>query len=100
MYRFRQYFLFLHVMVSKKTEVMAVEKILSRIGLGLLLLLIISIGVCFYIGQFNYAYSLMILLLFVFGGMGAIYKLKNDEYMYDGPGSGRSAREEYEQYTR
>ncbi|MBY0010294.1 hypothetical protein [Paenibacillus typhae] len=77
------------------------KKILSRIGLGLLVLLIVSIGVCFYIGEFNYAYSLMILLLFVFGGMGAIYKLKNDEYMFNGhTSSGRSGRDEYEEYTR
>ncbi|WP_157643541.1 hypothetical protein [Paenibacillus camerounensis] len=77
------------------------KTILSRIGLGLLLLLIVSIGVCFYIGEFNYAYSLMILLLFVFGGMGAIYKLRNDEYMYDRHLSSRSSgRSEYEEYTR
>ncbi|KUP20439.1 hypothetical protein [Paenibacillus sp. DMB5] len=77
------------------------KKVLSRIGLGLLVLLIVSIGVCFYIGAFTYAFRLMILLLFVFGGMGAIYKLKNDEYMYYGhTGSRRSDREEYEEYTR
>ncbi|WP_054941439.1 hypothetical protein [Paenibacillus ihuae] len=72
------------------------RKILSRIGLGLLLLLIVSIVGCFYFGKFTYAYSLLVVLLFVFGGMGQIYKLKNDEYMYNK----LNGREEYDEYTR
>ncbi|WP_310829387.1 hypothetical protein [Paenibacillus pedocola] len=72
------------------------RKILSRIGLGLLLMIIISIVLCFYFGKFTYAYSLIVVLLFVFGGMGQIYKLKNDEYTYNK----LNGRNEYEDYTR
>jgi hypothetical protein len=35
-------------------------------------------------------------LLFIFGGMGQMYKLKNDEYMY----SRHNQKDEYEEYTR
>ncbi|SET55329.1 hypothetical protein [Paenibacillus sp. NFR01] len=72
------------------------RKILSRIGIGLLILIIAGIVVCFYIGELTYAFSLLLLLLFVFGAMGQLYKLKNDEYMYHK----LNEREQYEDYTR
>ncbi|WNS44410.1 hypothetical protein [Paenibacillus sp. MMS20-IR301] len=74
------------------------RKILSRIGLGLLLLVIASIVLCFYFNQFTYAYTLLVVLLFIFGGMGQLYKLKNDEYMY--ARGNQQQRSEYEEYTR
>lgn len=80
----------------KKIGDKAMRKILSRIGLGLLLLLIVSVVLCFYFGEFTYAYSLIVVLLIVFGGMGSIYKLKNDEYMYNK----LNGRDEYDEYTR
>ncbi|AIQ42479.1 hypothetical protein MKZ24_16280 [Paenibacillus sp. FSL R7-0297] len=72
------------------------RKILSRIGLGLLLLIIVAVVLCFYFNQFTYAYTLLVVLLFIFGGMGQMYKLKNDEYMY----SRHNQKDEYEEYTR
>lgn len=72
------------------------KKILSRIGLGLLLLTFAAIVLCFYFNQFTYAYALIVLLLIIFGAMGQLYKLKNDEYMY----GKLNRREEYEDYTR
>jgi hypothetical protein len=58
------------------------KKILSRIAVGALVLTFVAIVICFYIGEFNYAYGLILLLFFIFLGMGQIYQLKNDEYMY------------------
>ncbi|WP_150270903.1 hypothetical protein [Paenibacillus tepidiphilus] len=75
------------------------RKILSRVGLGFIVLCLAGIVLCFYINQFTYAYALIVLLLFIFGGMGQLYKLKNDEYMYNKL-NGRSQRDEYEEYTR
>lgn len=72
------------------------RKILSRIGIGLLILIIAGIVIFFYIGEMTYAFSLLLLLLFVFGAMGQLYKLKNDEYMYHK----LNEREQYEDYTR
>ncbi|WP_256701765.1 MULTISPECIES: hypothetical protein [Paenibacillus] len=39
---------------------------------------------------------LLEVLFFIFAGMGALYKLKNDEYMYHK----LNRRDEYEDYTR
>ncbi|MNI56423.1 hypothetical protein D3C73_1114230 [compost metagenome] len=75
---------------------MGMKKIWGRIGLSLLLLIIASIVLCFYVGEFMYAYGLIFLLVLVFGGMGQIYKLRNDEYMY----KKLNARDEYDEYTR
>ncbi|WP_151734405.1 hypothetical protein [Paenibacillus tengchongensis] len=75
------------------------RKIMSRIGLGFIGLCIVSVVLCFYLNQFTYAYALIILLVFIFGGMGAIYRLRNDEYMYRKV-NGLSERDEYEEYTR
>ncbi|WP_340024521.1 hypothetical protein MHI24_05280 [Paenibacillus sp. FSL K6-1096] len=72
------------------------KKMLSRIALGLLLLTFAAIVICFYIDQFTYAYALIVLLLIIFGAMGQLYRLKNDEYMY----AKLNRREEYEDYTR
>lgn len=72
------------------------KKILSRIAVAVLLLTIAAIVTCFYIGEFNYAYLLILVLFFVFTGMGQLYKLKNDEYMHHK----LNTSDEYEKYTR
>lgn len=72
------------------------RKIMARIGLGLLLMIFVAIVLCFYFNKFTYAYGLIVVLLFVFCGMGQLYKLKNDEYMY----AKLNKRDEYEDYTR
>lgn len=58
------------------------KKMLSRIAAAVLLLTIAAIVICFYVGEFTYAYLLILVLFFIFAGMGQLYKLKNDEYMY------------------
>lgn len=72
------------------------KKILSRIAVGLLILILAAIVTCFYIGEFTYAYLLILVLFFVFAGMGQLYKLKNDEYMY----KKLNKTDSYEDYTR
>lgn len=72
------------------------KKILSRIAVAVMLLTVVAIVTCFYIGEFNYAYLLILILFFVFAGMGQLYKLKNDEYMYQK----LNTSDEYEKYTR
>ncbi len=72
------------------------KKILSRIAVALLILTLIAIVTCFYIGEFTYAYLLILVLFFVFAGMGQLYKLKNDEYMY----KKLNKSDQYENYTR
>lgn len=72
------------------------KKILSRIAVAVLLLTIAAIVTCFYIGEFTSAYALILFLFFVFAGMGQLYKLKNDEYMYQK----LNTSDEYEKYTR
>lgn len=72
------------------------KKILSRIAVAVLLLTIAAIVTCFYIGEFTYAYLLILVLFFVFAGMGQLYKLKNDEYMY----KKLNTSDQYEDYTR
>jgi hypothetical protein len=72
------------------------KKILSRIAVALLILTLIAIVTCFYIGEFTYAYLLILVLFFVFAGMGQLYKLKNDEYMY----KELNKSDQYENYTR
>lgn len=72
------------------------KKNLSRIAVAVLLLTIAAIVTCFYIGEFTSAYVLILVLLFVFMGMGQLYKLKNDEYMYQK----LNTSDEYEKYTR
>ncbi|WP_019909833.1 hypothetical protein [Paenibacillus sp. HW567] len=72
------------------------KKILGRIAVALLLLTFVAIVLCFYFDKFTYAYSIILVLFFIFAGMGQIYKLKNDEYMF----RKTSRRYEYEDYTR
>ncbi|MEK3902207.1 MULTISPECIES: hypothetical protein [unclassified Paenibacillus] len=72
------------------------KRILSRIAFALLLMTFAAIVLCFYFNQFSYAYGLIVVLLLIFGAMGQLYKLKNDEYMY----SKLNRRDEYEDYTR
>ncbi|WP_339319765.1 hypothetical protein [Paenibacillus sp. FSL R10-2734] len=72
------------------------KKILSRIAVALLILTLVAIVTCFYIGEFTYAYLLILVLFFVFAGMGQLYKLKNDEYMY----KKLNKSDQYEEYTR
>ena len=72
------------------------KKILTRVAILLLILDIAAIVLCFYINQFSYAYGLMLILFFVFAGMGQIYKLNNDEYMYNK----LNTPDDYEDYTR
>lgn len=72
------------------------KKILSRIAVALLILTLVAIVTCFYIGEFTYAYLLILVLFFVFAGMGQLYKLKNDEYMY----KKLNKSDQYEDYTR
>ncbi|MGN7761682.1 hypothetical protein [Paenibacillus sp. 22594] len=72
------------------------KKIWARIAVALLVLTFVAIILCFYLDKFMYAYSLILVLFFIFSGMGALYKLKNDEYMYHKS----SRRDEYEDYTR
>lgn len=72
------------------------KKILSRIAVALMILTVVAIVTCFYIGEFNYAYLLILVLFFVFAGMGQLYKLKNDEYMY----KKLNNTSDYDQYTR
>jgi len=72
------------------------KKILTRIAMTLLILTVLSIITCFYFGEFTYAYLLILVLFFVFAGMGQLYKLKNDEYMYQKI----NQSEPYEDYTR
>lgn len=72
------------------------KKILTRIAVALLVLTSLAIILCFYLDKFMYAYSLILVLFFIFAGMGSLYKLKNDEYMYHK----LNQRDEYEDYTR
>ncbi|MBY3618051.1 hypothetical protein HGO21_00675 [Acinetobacter sp. CUI P1] len=72
------------------------KKILSRIAVALMILTLVAIVTCFYIGEFTYAYLLILVLFFVFAGMGQLYKLKNDEYMY----KKLNNTSDYDQYTR
>ncbi|WP_313640772.1 hypothetical protein [Paenibacillus sp.] len=72
------------------------KRVLSRIAAALLILTLITIVTCFYIGEFTYAYLLILVLFFVFAGMGQLYKLKNDEYMY----KKLNKTDQYEDYTR
>jgi len=72
------------------------KRVLSRIAAALLILTLIAIVTCFYIGEFTYAYLLILVLFFVFAGMGQLYKLKNDEYMY----KKLNKTDQYEDYTR
>ncbi|MDH6369717.1 hypothetical protein CA600_19380 [Paenibacillus sp. VTT E-133280] len=72
------------------------KKILSRIAVALLILTLVAIVTCFYIGELTYAYLLILVLFFVFAGMGQLYKLKNDEYMY----KKLNKSDQYENYTR
>ncbi|WHY17929.1 hypothetical protein QNH28_20840 [Paenibacillus sp. G2S3] len=72
------------------------KKILSRITVALMILTLVAIVTCFYIGEFTYAYLLILVLFFVFAGMGQLYKLKNDEYMY----KKLNNTSDYDQYTR
>lgn len=72
------------------------KKILSRIAVAMLILTLVAIVTCFYIGEFTYAYLLILVLFFVFAGMGQLYKLKNDEYMY----KKINKSDQYEDYTR
>ncbi|WP_379128970.1 hypothetical protein [Paenibacillus sp. sgz500958] len=59
------------------------KKIFTRVAVALLILTIAAIIVCFYINQFAYAYGLILVLFFVFAGLGQLYKLRNDEYMFE-----------------
>lgn len=72
------------------------KKILTRIAVALMILTLVAIVTCFYIGEFTYAYLLILVLFFVFAGMGQLYKLKNDEYMYNK----LNKNDEYAKYTR
>lgn len=72
------------------------KKVLARIAVALLVLTIVAIILCFYFDHFMYAYSLILVLFFIFAGMGQLYKLKNDEYMH----RKLNQRDEYEDYTR
>ncbi|MCL6602476.1 MAG: hypothetical protein K6T94_06310 [Paenibacillus sp.] len=72
------------------------KKVLTRIGLLLLILDIAAIIFFFYIDKFSYAYGLMLVLFIVFSGMGGIYRLRNDEYMF----KKLNSRNDYEDYTR
>lgn len=72
------------------------KKILGRIAFALLLLTVVAIVLCFYFDKFMYAYSLILVLFFIFAGMGQLYKLKNDEYMY----RKINQPDPYEDYTR
>lgn len=72
------------------------KKILSRIAVALLILTLVAIFTCFYIGEFTYAYLLILVLFFVFAGMGQLYKLKNDEYMYNK----LNKSDQYDEFTR
>ncbi|OMD51176.1 hypothetical protein BSK51_14825 [Paenibacillus odorifer] len=61
-----------------------------------MILILVAIVTCFYFGEFTYAYGLILVLFFVFAGMGQLYKLKNDEYMY----KKLNNTDEYNEYTR
>lgn len=84
------------IILVHKTWGIPFEKIFSRIAVALMILTLVAIVTCFYIGEFTYAYGLILVLFFVFAGMGQLYKLKNDEYMY----KKLNNTDEYNEYTR
>jgi len=84
------------ILTNKNVGGVRLKKILSRIAVALMILTLVAIVTCFYIGEFTYAYLLILVLFFVFAGMGQLYKLKNDEYMY----KKLNNTSDYDQYTR
>jgi len=59
------------------------KKIVTRAAVALMILMLAAIVLCFYLGKFAYAYELILVLFFVFAGLGQLYKLRNDEYMFE-----------------
>jgi hypothetical protein len=84
------------ILTNKNVGGSILKKILSRIAVALMILTLVAIVTCFYIGELTYAYLLILVLFFVFAGMGQLYKLKNDEYMY----KKLNKSDQYENYTR